>query len=63
MPTTTIPHIDPSVQHITIRQLRKLEPETLEKTTSVVHAPTGTPVAVIVPYETFMQMQAGLLSA
>ena len=56
---STIPRIDPNVRHISIGQLRK------EKafTDTLVVSDGPLPVAVVVPYAVFLEMQDALSAA
>src|SRR5687767_6590617 len=55
-PSMTVPYIDPSVRHVPISYLRRLNLETLRQLTEslvVDGFDEEKPLAVIVPYETF----------
>ena len=56
----TIPSIDPSVQHVTLGQFRRLVGGDLPAKTYVINDGGETPLAVCVPYETFMEMQRAI---
>lgn len=51
-----IPKIDPNVTHVTVGQFRRVAQSDLPQRTFVVND-GNTPVAVCVPYDTFMEMQ------
>ena len=51
-----LPRIDPSVRHISIGQLRKEK----DFTDTLVVSDGPLPVAVVVPYATFLEMQRAL---
>ena len=53
---TQIPRIDPSVAHVSLGQLRRTAADDLTKRTYVVNDGVD-PLAVCVPYETFLEMQ------
>ena len=55
-----IPRIDPSVVHVTLGQFRRLGGEDLPAKTYVINDGGGQPIAVCVPYETFMEMQRAI---
>ena len=58
------PHIDPSVKHVTIGQIRKATPTQLRESPHVVYETLGTaPVAVVLPYETYQEIQKTLALA
>ncbi|HEY7218990.1 MAG TPA: hypothetical protein VH985_11440 [Candidatus Binatia bacterium] len=61
MITNTIPYIDPQVQHVGVSKLRSLNAtnlSTLDKT--LVIQDNDTPLAVLLTYEQFLQMQQQL---
>ena len=57
-----LPRIDPSVQHISIGQLRRLAQADLTARTYVVNDGNA-PLAVCVPFATFLEMQNALQPA
>ena len=59
---STIPRIDPSVRHMTIGQLRRLPTDDL-KTHTVVAYDGEEPVAVVLPYGIFLEMQCAVEGA
>jgi hypothetical protein len=52
-----LPQIDPSVRHMSVGQLRKLDVKTLAAQTSVVEDGVNGPILVVVPYPVFLEMQ------
>lgn len=58
-----IPRIDPKVRHVGVSKLREITRETLydlkEKNSLIVLQSGAEPLAVIVPYETFLLIQNG----
>lgn len=52
----TLPVIDPTVRYVTRGQLRHIPLDHWDKFTYVV-AEKGDPIAVAIPYETFLEMQ------
>ena len=55
-----IPRIDPDVVHVTLGQYRRLLAADIPKRTFVLHDAEHKPVAVSVPYDTFLEMQQRL---
>ena len=51
-----IPTIDPTVKHVTVGQMRRVLVEDLPRRTLVV-TEDAEPLAVLLPYETFLAMQ------
>lgn len=56
---SSIPHIDPSVRFVSLGQLRKEK----DFTSTLVVNVEQKPVAVVVPYETFIAMQRSIAEA
>lgn len=57
MAPTTIPRIDPTIKHISVAQMRRLDPKDLPTGLRVIHDGKNEPVSVMVPYSQFMAMQ------
>jgi hypothetical protein len=57
----TIPKIDPSVRYVTRGQLRQTPLELWTRETFVV-TESAEPVAVVMPYAVFLEMQEGIES-
>ena len=55
-----IPRIDPSVQHVPLGQFRRLGADDLPAKTYVINDGGETPLAVCLPYETFLEMQRAI---
>ena len=54
----SVPRIDPNVRHVSLGQLRK--EATFDKTLVVTPTVGAEPVAVVVPYATFIEMQKAI---
>lgn len=58
----SVPYIDPKVEHVGVSRLRSLNATNLRTTKTLVIQDNDTPLAVLLTYDQFLEMQKQLLS-